>query len=239
MWEVTIRGDRQATATEAGPNTAMAKPGAKRVVMKFGGSSIADAGRIRFVCDLIEQQRRQEQTHPIVVCSAMGSSTNALLAAGDNALDGKVRASRPSSSIFLRWRGRPKSASAFVGPWDGDALNLKTGRCVGVVARGDSQVGIEAVKALHLATCDELQVSAATRAEVEALLGSLEKLLAGISYLGELSPRSKDALVSFGERLAVRLVAAQLNAIGIPAKAFDAWDVGVETSERIAERIAA
>jgi len=32
-----------------------------------------------------------------------------------------------------------------------------------------------------------------------------------VSFLGELSPRSKDLLVSFGERLSCRLVAATLN----------------------------
>ena len=36
----------------------------------------------------------------------------------------------------------------------------------------------------------------------------------GIKYIGELTARTNDALVSFGERMAVRIVAANLNKLG-------------------------
>ena len=65
---------------------------------------------------------------------------------------------------------------------------------------------------------------------LQALLSELEKLLNGILYLGELSPRSRDLLVSYGERMSVRLVAAQLNNLGVPSKAFDSWELGLRTT---------
>jgi len=58
--------------------------------MKFGGSSLADAERLQHVAALVAQQMRDHGIAPVLVCSAMGSTTNALLAAGDFALSGKV-----------------------------------------------------------------------------------------------------------------------------------------------------
>lgn len=42
--------------------------------------------------------------------------------------------------------------------------------------------------------------------------------------------RSKDRLVSYGERMSVRLVAAVLNKLGVPAQHFDAWTLGMRTT---------
>lgn len=47
----------------------------------------------------------------------------------------------------------------------------------------------------------------------------------------DLTPRAKDSLVSFGERLSTRLFAAFLKARGIPAKQYDAYSIGVTTSD--------
>lgn len=53
---------------------------------------------------------------------------------------------------------------------------------------------------------------------------------AGIKFIGELTPRTVDTLVSFGERMSVRLVAATLNKLGVPAQAFDSWILGMKTT---------
>lgn len=42
--------------------------------------------------------------------------------------------------------------------------------------------------------------------------------------------RSKDRLVSYGERMSVRLMAATLNKMGIPAQHFDAGTLGMRTT---------
>jgi aspartate kinase len=44
------------------------------------------------------------------------------------------------------------------------------------------------------------------------LLDELERILAGLSALGELTPRSRDLVLSFGERLAAPMVAAEIGA---------------------------
>ena len=47
----------------------------------------------------------------------------------------------------------------------------------------------------------------------------------------DLTNRAKDSLVSFGERLSTRLFAAYLNAQGVPARQYDAFDIGVITND--------
>lgn len=66
------------------------------------------------------------------------------------------------------------------------------------------------LRKLHLDTCEELGVEAAVRQEVERLLSELQQLLIGISIMQDLTPRAKDSLVSFGERLSTRIFASYL-----------------------------
>ncbi|CAM9406080.1 unnamed protein product [Phaeothamnion confervicola] len=42
--------------------------------------------------------------------------------------------------------------------------------------------------------------------------------------------RTLDHLVSFGERMSVRMMAAALNKAGVPAQHFDAWTIGIRTT---------
>jgi aspartokinase/homoserine dehydrogenase 1 len=60
------------------------------------------------------------------------------------------------------------------------------------------------------------------RAEVEALVSSFENLCRAITILGELTPRGLDAVVSLGERLSARVMAAALAERGIPSQAVEA-----------------
>ncbi len=138
--------------------------------MKFGGSSVANAERIKHVASIIQAYKEER---PLVILSAMGDTTDHLLEAADMAVNGKV--------------------------------------------------DIEKVEKLHLDTAKELDVDVPA---VKELLCELKTLLTGISMLHELSKRSRDYLVSFGERMSVRLMAAYLNKEKTPAKFYDAWDVG-------------
>lgn len=141
------------------------------IVMKFGGSSVANAERIQHVADII---RAYEDKRPVVVLSAMGDTTDDLLEAADNAVNGKV--------------------------------------------------DISAVEKLHYDTAKTLGIEVPAISE---LLEELKTLLTGISMLRELSKRSRDYLVSFGERMSVRMMAAYLSKNGTSAKFYDAWDVGM------------
>lgn len=89
-----------------------------------------------------------------------------------------------------------------------------------------------------------------TRAEIAAMLDQHVELCSAVTILGEATPRITDAVVSFGERMSSRVVAAALNRHKIKARAFDAgefivtddrfgsaspiWD---ETNERIRARL--
>lgn len=141
------------------------------IVMKFGGSSVANAERIRHVAEII---RAYAEKRPAVVLSAMGDTTDHLLEAADAAVGGTV--------------------------------------------------DIEKVEKLHFDTARELGIDVPVIAE---LLGELRTLLTGISMLHELTRRTRDYLVSFGERMSVRMMAAYLQKLGTPARFYDAWDVGM------------
>ena len=57
------------------------------LVMKFGGSSVADADRLRRVADLVRSSMGRT---PLVVLSATGGTTNTLVAASHAAAAGRV-----------------------------------------------------------------------------------------------------------------------------------------------------
>ena len=52
------------------------------IVMKFGGSSVADAERLRHVAGIVQSQLKRR---PVLVLSAMGDTTDHLLEAGEAA----------------------------------------------------------------------------------------------------------------------------------------------------------
>ena len=141
------------------------------IVMKFGGSSVANAERIKHVASII---KAYQDKRPAVVLSAMGDTTDHLLEAADKAVLGEV--------------------------------------------------DVAGVAKLHEDTAAELGINIET---IQALLTELKQLLTGISMLKEISKRSRDYLVSFGERMSVRMMAAYLESQGIPARFYDAWDIGI------------
>eukprot|EP00793_Prasinoderma_coloniale_P001930 PRCOL_00002438-RA len=153
------------------------------VVMKFGGTSVASAERMRALADLLKSFPEER---PVVTLSAMGKTTNNLLSAGEAALE---------------------CASS------NDIVELESYR---------------AVVDLATATADELGVDAGL---ITPLLDDLRRILQGVSLMKELTPRTRDYLVSFGERMSVRLFAAYLESEGMPAQHFDAWDIGFVSTD--------
>ena len=87
-------------------------------------------------------------------------------------------------------------------------------------------VSSEKIEVLHLNTVKELDLGDAALKGIRPLLEELRNLLVGISLIRELTGRTRDYLVSFGERLSVRIAAAYFGTLGIRAKAVDAWDAG-------------
>ncbi len=82
----------------------------------------------------------------------------------------------------------------------------------------DVEEGLEELRQRHLTAAQSLlpddAAQTALRQTVEALLTELEQLLHGVSLLHELSPRSMDLLVSFGERLCAPMLAAAVARAG-------------------------
>lgn len=152
------------------------------VVMKFGGSSVASAERMREVAELI---LTFPEERPVIVLSAMGKTTNKLLMAGEKAV------------------------------------------CCGVSSAADIEE-LSFIKELHLKTVDELGLD---RSIIAGLLNDLEQLLKGIAMMKELTLRTRDHLVSFGERMCTRIFAAHLNKIGTKARQYDAFDIGFITTD--------
>ena len=66
---------------------------------------------------------------------------------------------------------------------------------------------------------------------VEALVTKLERLLYGVVYTEEITARTRDFILSFGERLATQIVAANLAKRGVDARAHEADVIGVVTDD--------
>jgi aspartate kinase len=64
----------------------------------------------------------------------------------------------------------------------------------------------------------------AVQNEIGAMLDQLVEWCSAMSILGDVTPRMSDAIVSFGERMSARVVAAALRRAGTSAKAFDAGE---------------
>ena len=72
-----------------------------------------------------------------------------------------------------------------------------------------------------------------TAQHIQEGLKELEGLVLSVATLGELTPRTQDAIVSFGERLSSAIVAAALDARGVAVRLVDSRDF-IVTDERFA-----
>jgi len=71
--------------------------------------------------------------------------------------------------------------------------------------------------------------------KMTADLSELQELLHGMLLLGEVTPRSSDYLISFGERLSINLVTAALNDLGTKAVSLTGKDAGIVTDSNFGE----
>ena len=160
------------------------------LVLKFGGSSVADAARVRRVAEIAKGALPRS---PVVVLSAMGKTTDALFAAAQTA------------------------------------------------ERGETEAALNALREIvrrHLETCAELWKGGEPPIDLQQFISALsmqiDMLLRGVSLLRELSPRSRDAIVAFGELLSSQMVAAFLHSEGVPTAWLDVRRV-MRTDARFGE----
>ncbi|MFO8074160.1 MAG: aspartate kinase [Polyangia bacterium] len=145
------------------------------LVMKFGGSSVADAESMRRVADLVAPRRDRD---PVVVVSAAGRTTDELWRLLDLLESGEADAARELAGRILR----------------------RHEEIAGAVSGEEAKSAREAV-------------------ETQARL--LGRLIDGMECLGEVSPRSRDAVLAVGESLSAPLLAAFLRRAGVSAEALD------------------
>ena len=175
-------------------------------VLKFGGTSVGSAERIRDVACLVAKRGGDPC---VVVVSALGGVTDELV------------------GLKISSNGKERAGADFA---------------------------LEALARRHRAALDELHLpaadAAAVAASVDEELHRARILSTGISLLEEVSPRTSDALLSVGEMISSRLVAAALRAAGVAAVWVDPRDVLVtdaahgaalpdeeETTRRVASHV--
>jgi aspartokinase/homoserine dehydrogenase 1 len=124
---------------------------------------------------------------------------------------------------ILKDSGHRDTAAVVVSAFSGvtDSLIGMAGEAVSGVA--DWQNRVQDLRKRHLdaleyfVRADELK----TAAGLDGLIRELSRVLDGVAMLGELSPRTLDQVMSFGERLSASLLAGILSSQGIEAEFLD------------------
>lgn len=88
---------------------------------------------------------------------------------------------------------------------------------------------VNAIRARHYETVEQLvsddKIKKATLEELEMLLSNLNAMCHSITVLREVTPRGMDLIMSFGERLSARVLAAHLRDRGFASLAIDASEL--------------
>ncbi len=155
-----------------------------KIVMKFGGTSVADLERIRRCARIVKERHGRDGV--VVVVSALDGVTEDLLGLADAA--GASDLSSVESRLGAIRRRHEE------------------------IARGLGEPGL-----------------------LGPPLDGLERLALGISAVGECTPRSRDAVVSHGERLSALLFRRALELEGARARAFTGQEAGLVTDDRFGE----
>jgi aspartate kinase len=137
------------------------------IVMKFGGTSVESAEAIDRVTDIV---RARVARRPVVVVSAMGKTTNRLLAIANRAVAGQADEAFAEIDALRDYHDRESRVPEFL----------------------------------------------------REHFRQLGELVRGLAVLGELTPRSLDAIASFGERLSSEIVTRRFQQAGLDAVHLDA-----------------
>ena len=154
-------------------------------VLKFGGSSVANAVNIEKVVAIVKQKSQLNKI--IVIVSALGGITDILLECGKLAANGNEAYKEKLQSLEIRH--------------------------------------LDVVKGLMPITRQSRLLS-----QVKTLVNELEDICNGIFLLRELSARTKDRIVSYGELLSSQIIAAKLAMMDIDAVWKDARELIITDS---------
>jgi len=165
----------------------------KKIVMKFGGTSVATGENIRRVANIVADSVKKD-CRVVVVVSALAGITNQLVEEADQA----KKKDEKQIQEFTR------------------KLVEK-----------------------HVATATEAIENKSIQKEVEQVIkktvSELEKVLTGICYVGEITSKSRDYVLSFGERLSASIVWGALRDIKLQTQCFTGKEAGIVTDENFGE----
>lgn len=145
-------------------------------VLKFGGTSVGNPDAISKVIDIVSEKIRHEKV--IVVVSAFGGTTDALLQCGAQAASGSEEYKEQVNAITARH--------------------------------------LNAVKQLI-----PVQQQSSMLSAVKKLCNEVEDLCNGIFLLGEITSRTKDKLVSYGELISSKVITSAFQARQVPVTWWD------------------
>jgi len=91
----------------------------------------------------------------------------------------------------------------------------------------------------HLVAVSKAIVNKKLQKETEKIVANtiseLKKVLTGICYVGEVTPKSRDYVLSFGERLSAPIVCGALRDLKFEAQFFTGKDAGIVTDSNFGE----
>ncbi len=148
------------------------------VVMKFGGSSVGDGERIRWVARLVRRALASEVGRCCVVVSAMAGVTDLLIGAAHAASRHELSRAEAAAQEL---RARHLAAASLIAGKEGELKRT-----------------------------------------IESWVERFLTMCRAVDALGELTPRTLDAIAATGERLSAPLVAAALEREGIGTQSVDA-----------------
>ena len=165
----------------------------KKIVMKFGGTSVATGDNIKRVAKIVADATNKD-CNAVVVVSALDGVTDELFEAGSQAQKAKQDyIQKFKQSMLERHRG---------------AIS-------------------EAIK--------NKQIAREAQQTIENIIDELEKVLTGISYVGELTPKSRDFVLSFGERLSAPIVCGAIRDLKLKSQWFTGKDAGIVTDSNFGQ----
>ena len=165
----------------------------KKIVMKFGGTSVATDKGVRRVANIVAESLKKDYRIAVVV-SAMAGVTDKLIEEADRA---KEKSEQQIQEFTRKLIKKHMDVAA-------RAIESKT-------------------------TLNEVEE------KIKQTARELEKVLTGICFVGEITPKSRDYVLSFGERLSVPIVWAAMRDLGLQTKVFTGKEVGIVTDSNFGE----
>ena len=163
-----------------------------KLVVKFGGTSLATVKDIKNVAKTVDKIAKKNKT--VVVCSAVDGVTDELI---------------QISSLIKK--GNKKDAN----------------RMLAKISQKHKQF------AAHLVVNPKILKSLSNKLNSD--LSELEELVRGLILLGEVTPRSYDYLISFGERLSIDLVSFSLQELKNKSLPLSGKEAGIVTDSNFGD----